>query len=465
MSLADRVQELNDGLLDAYTSVQTKGGTVPAQKNLDNLPDAIESISGGGSSDFSKMPVRFFDYKGNLVGGYEYDELASLTELPPLPTPSDPNIMAVEWNYTLAEVKAVVSPVKIDVGETCQSAVNGGNDTLLYIAIGSSATSITLNFSQTVSGGVTIDWGDGSTTETVEGTGVVNSTAHEYETLKDYIIKLTPSANCELGLGGNSKNILNGNGNALRKAIVGRAILNDYAFFQMKWVNEVIIPPASFQDGSIKTYSFRDNAFRYITVPRGVLSIVLGAFYGNTSMKNISLPNTITSLDRGSFSNPTNLRELRLPESLATAGISAGSAISGLTALTDVYLPSSAAFYKFESILNGSQITEVLIPANINSIPQSSFSSCFNLYKIIFRDRNSFSSIMYLLSSENEVRVLDFSDFSQVPTAHANLLANLSYSAKIVVPDALYSDWIVASVWSDRASQIVKASEYQEDDN
>ena len=48
MSIASAIQDLNDGLLDAYTAVGTKGGTIPANKNLDNLPDAIESISGGG---------------------------------------------------------------------------------------------------------------------------------------------------------------------------------------------------------------------------------------------------------------------------------------------------------------------------------------------------------------------------------------------------------------------------------
>ena len=49
MSVADQIQALNDGLLDAYDAVETKGGTVPASKNLDNLPDAIETITSGGA--------------------------------------------------------------------------------------------------------------------------------------------------------------------------------------------------------------------------------------------------------------------------------------------------------------------------------------------------------------------------------------------------------------------------------
>lgn len=48
MSIATELQDLNDNILDAYTAVQGKGGTVPANKNMVNLPTAISSISSGG---------------------------------------------------------------------------------------------------------------------------------------------------------------------------------------------------------------------------------------------------------------------------------------------------------------------------------------------------------------------------------------------------------------------------------
>lgn len=54
MSLNSEIQNYNDGLLDAYSAVNTKGGTVPANKNLDNLPTAINSVpSGGGDLVFA----------------------------------------------------------------------------------------------------------------------------------------------------------------------------------------------------------------------------------------------------------------------------------------------------------------------------------------------------------------------------------------------------------------------------
>lgn len=61
MTIATELQAYNDGLLDAYDAVNAKGGTIPANKNLDNLPTAIGTISGGGGGDrpanWLKMPT------------------------------------------------------------------------------------------------------------------------------------------------------------------------------------------------------------------------------------------------------------------------------------------------------------------------------------------------------------------------------------------------------------------------
>lgn len=48
MSIASELQNYNNGLLGAYNAVNTKGGTVPNNKNLTNLPNAIDSIPSGG---------------------------------------------------------------------------------------------------------------------------------------------------------------------------------------------------------------------------------------------------------------------------------------------------------------------------------------------------------------------------------------------------------------------------------
>lgn len=48
MSIASELSALNGYILGAYDEINTKGGTVPANKNMANLASAIATISGGG---------------------------------------------------------------------------------------------------------------------------------------------------------------------------------------------------------------------------------------------------------------------------------------------------------------------------------------------------------------------------------------------------------------------------------
>lgn len=51
MSIASELSALNGHIISAYDEINTMGGTVPANKNMANLPTAIASIpSGGGGS-------------------------------------------------------------------------------------------------------------------------------------------------------------------------------------------------------------------------------------------------------------------------------------------------------------------------------------------------------------------------------------------------------------------------------
>lgn len=55
MSIASELTALNGYILGAYDEINTKGGTVPANKNMANLASAIASISGGGGMDLSSI--------------------------------------------------------------------------------------------------------------------------------------------------------------------------------------------------------------------------------------------------------------------------------------------------------------------------------------------------------------------------------------------------------------------------
>jgi hypothetical protein len=48
MSIASKLTKLETDISNAYSAINTKGGTIPSNKNTENLSTAINSISGGG---------------------------------------------------------------------------------------------------------------------------------------------------------------------------------------------------------------------------------------------------------------------------------------------------------------------------------------------------------------------------------------------------------------------------------
>lgn len=60
MSIASELTALNGYILGAYDEINTKGGTVPANKNMANLASAIASISGGGGGGGGNIAMGTF---------------------------------------------------------------------------------------------------------------------------------------------------------------------------------------------------------------------------------------------------------------------------------------------------------------------------------------------------------------------------------------------------------------------
>ena len=86
MSIANEIATLKINITNAYNSINTKGGTIPTNKNTENLSSAIDSIpSGGGDvSDYFTTPL----VSGSLANPtYTYSYTsginASLLKVPP----------------------------------------------------------------------------------------------------------------------------------------------------------------------------------------------------------------------------------------------------------------------------------------------------------------------------------------------------------------------------------------------
>ena len=147
-----------------------------------------------------------------------------------------------------------------------------------------------------------------------------------------------------------------------------------------------------------------------VVVGTDVTSIGSTAFRNNTSLYSIDIGDNVTVIKNQAFYGCSHLGKLSLGNSVA-----------------------QIQSYAFRSCTD---LTNVEFPASVNTIYQAAFYGCGRL------------------------SIADFRNHTQVPTLYnANAFDNVSDDFKIIVPDSLYSSWIVATNWSSLASKIVKASE------
>ena len=262
MALIDKLNAIGD-------AVRSKTGGVE-KLTLDGMVTAINSISGGGSESPTWLEnVIFYDYDGTILHSYSKDDFLALTTLPDLPT--QPGLTCQGWNYDITNAKTYVEKYgKLDVGATY---ITDDGKTRLYIKIvAEGRMDVPLFFSQTVDNGVTIDWGDGSDTQTVSGTGNRN-TSHAYANIGDYCITLTVSSDCTLGLG---KDVFTTSGSTGSCGVMG----------------------CGDENNRITAYC---NMLQKVEIGSNIPSIGYMAFYYCFSLSSIVIPESVTSIEKYAF--------------------------------------------------------------------------------------------------------------------------------------------------------------------
>ena len=301
-TITENLQIIKNSTLAMKQAIMDKGGTING--DITTWANSITNIPSGesGGSSSGKGDVTFYDYDGTVLHSFSKDEFLALNESPSLPT--QPGLTCQGWNYDITNAKTYVEEYgKLDIGATY---ITDDSKTRLYIKIAAEGRmTVPLYFSQTKANGVTIDWGDGSATQTLSGTGNKN-TSHTYANIGDYCITLTVASGCTLGLGHNSSDYCvmgstNNNGivycNMLQKIEIGAGVplIGDYAFYYCYSLSLVIIP-------------------------LGVTSIGGSAFYNCNSLSSVIIPNSVTSMDGAMFYNCYSLSSLVIPNSVTSMG-------------------------------------------------------------------------------------------------------------------------------------------------
>lgn len=107
MTIASEITRIQNGVASAYSSVSTKGGTLPATQNLNNLPSAIESIPSGITPTGNKSITA----STSTQTGIDVTNYATVSVAP---TPTETKSITANGTYTPTSGK-YFSQVTVDV--------------------------------------------------------------------------------------------------------------------------------------------------------------------------------------------------------------------------------------------------------------------------------------------------------------------------------------------------------------
>lgn len=375
-------------------AIRAKGGTSESLAFPAGFVSAIEGIPTGGSSSVaSAKDVNFRDYDGTITNSYTKEEFANLTEMPA--NPSHEGLTAQGWNWTLAKAKAYVAKYgKLDIG---QMYITDDGKTRIYIHLEKGRTSPRLGVCP--NGTVDVDWGDGTSHNTLTGTSVTTvkwTSNHSYAAPGDYVIKLTVTGS--MGFYGNSPSnqyagLLRFSSsadirnyvyqNSIQKIEIGSGVTSiaAYAFYNCYSLESISIPDSV---TNIESYAFNEcYSLASINIPNGITSISTCMFNDCYSLASINIPDGVTSIESNAFTGCSSLVSISIPDSVTNIGT---YAFSNCRCLAFVSIPNSVTSINNNAFNSCINLVFVSIPNSVTSINNSVFSGCHSLASINIPD-------------------------------------------------------------------------------
>lgn len=380
--LVDSTQ-LDADLTSVANAIRTKGGTSAQMAFPAGFVSAVNAIpTGGGAEEAPFNDVNFYDYDSTIVYSYTKAEFLALSSLPD--NPSHSGLTAQGWNWTLEGAKAYVTKYGfLDIG---QSYITDDGATRVKVELlTETEQTFKLYWTQNKANGVTVDWGDGSPTQTASGSGTgAQNLTHNYAGKGIYTISLMPDDDCEFWLGNKGNIAIWGAGatnygfstkiiavnigknypelgggpvfstehacmeitiprsctiinSTMGQALIGKVIILPYGVEEIatsSFFGAINIPrmacclPESLKSINSYLFSYNYSAKRFC-LPDRITSIPSNAFLQDYSLQQINIPETVTEIGESVFSSCYSLNELTVPSGVVSIGANAFQHVKG----------------------------------------------------------------------------------------------------------------------------------------
>ena len=300
--------------------------------------------SGGGGGAVSPKDINFYDYDGTCVAAWSLAELAEKNVLPGYP--SHDGLTCQGWNWTLADLKT--ENAKMNVGAMY---ITTDGKTRIYITLQEGRTSPMLGIYP--NGTVTVDWGDGTTPDTLTGTNMNTvkwTPTHSYAAPGDYVITLTVDGAAGIKGDDNGPILLryesgqdNRNkiyGNAIQRVFLGSgANIGSSVFNAYCCLTQITLPTGTSRNN---TSAFQNcYSLTQITLPSGVTVIGASAFSGCYSLAQITLPSGVASIGASTFARCSGMAFYDFTAFNAVPTLSNTNAFSGIPADCEIRVPAA----------------------------------------------------------------------------------------------------------------------------
>ncbi len=125
-------------------------------------------------------------------------------------------------------------------------------------------------------------------------------------------------------------------------------------------------------------------------IPNSVTYIGGEAFYARSNLTSINIPNSVTDIGTDAFSHCINLTSITIPESVIYIGMGAFRDCKNLTSIT---IPNSVTYIGSQAFYDCSSLTSINIPESVTDIENGAFEGCESLDEVHITDLAAWCNI------------------------------------------------------------------------